>query len=168
MNKFQESRMEKIRSSVTDIFFPLEKWRYFVLFQSKSQALSWIVTLLACMVIISYLVSLDGDANIPLDGILFGAAIGSSFSLVAVLPAKFIVADNGLGMLSEIEVRLLKMNYVDEKRINGIYIYRQNLPRLLRWDEGNIKISDDGDTLSVSGGYFSLRKLRSSLLKDFF
>lgn len=167
MNKFQESRMKKISNSVTAIFFPLEKWRYFFLFQSKAQAVSWIVTVLGCMVFITYLLSLDGDDNIPLEGVLLGAAIGATFSLMAVLPAKFMVRDDGLGMLDEIEVRLLRMNYVEEKRFNKIVVYRQNLPRLLRWEEGNIRISEEGDILVVSGGYISLWKLRRSLLKEY-
>jgi len=119
------------------------------------------------MVLISYLLSLDGDDNIPLEGVLLGAAIGASFSLMAVLPAKFMVRDDGLGMLDEIEVRLLRMNYVEEKRFNEIVVYRQNLPRLLRWEEGNIRISEEGDILVVSGGYVSLWKLRRSLLKEY-
>lgn len=138
-----------------------------MLFQSRAQATSWIVTLLASMVLITYLASLDADSKAPLDVILLGAAIGSSFSLMAVLPAQFTVHDNGLGMLGEMEVRLLRMNYVEEGRLKAVVIYRQNLPRLLRWDEGNIQIREEGACFTVSGGYVSLRKLRSSLLKPY-
>lgn len=166
-HRFEDGRMEKIRRSVTSIFFPLAKWRYFVLFQSKAQATSWIVTLLICMVTITYLFSLDRESKAPLEVVLLGAAIGSSFSLIAVLPAAFKVRDNGLGMLGEIEVRLLKMHYVEEARHTGIVIYRQNLPRLLCWDEGNIEIRNEEGVFVVSGGYLSLRKLRGGLLKSY-
>ncbi len=167
MHRHHNARMEKVRKSVMPIFFPLAKWRYFVLFQSRAQAVSWMVTLLMCMVVISYFFSLDRDSKAPLDVVLLGAAIGSSFSLMAVLPAQFTVHDNGLGMLGEMEVRLLKMNYVEEDRLKAVVVYRQNLPRLLRWDEGNIKIREEGACFTVSGGYVSLRKLRSSLLKPY-
>jgi hypothetical protein len=167
MNKFQESKIAKINDRVTDITFPLEKWRYFIIFQSASQALSWFVILLACMVFVSYLISLDGDANIPLNGVLIGAAIGSSLSLLAVLPAKFVVQNAGLSMQSEIEVHLLKMNYVEDVRFNDIVVYRQNLPRLLRWDESNIRIVAEGGFLTVSGACIPLRKLRKNIVSKF-
>ena len=166
MNKFEKDRMEKIRGGVSNISFPLKKWRYFILFQSVAQMASWIVTLLGCLIFISYLSSLDPGSKAPLDGLLLGALIGSTFSLMAVFPAKFIVIDNGLAVLSEIEVRLLKMNYVEQDRFDKKIIYRQNLPRLLRWDEGNVEIKKDGNIFILSGAYISIKKLRKSLISD--
>ncbi|KAB8043465.1 hypothetical protein [Janthinobacterium aquaticum] len=164
MSKFEKDRMEKIRGNISNISFPLKKWRYFILFQSVAQTISWTVTLLFCLVLISYLSSLDTGSKAPLGGLLSGALIGSTFSLMAVFPAKFIVVDNGLAVLSEIEVRLLKMNYVEQERFDKKIIYRQNLPRLLRWDEGNVEIKKDGNILILNGAYISIRKLRKSLL----
>lgn len=165
MNKFEKDRMKEIGDNISKIYFPLARWRYLVLFQSGSQAISWIVTLLGSMVLVSYLFS---DSKAPLDGLLLGAAIGSSFSLMAVLPAKFTVQDDGLAVLGEIEICLLKINYIEEQRRGKKVIYRQNLPRLLRWDEGNVQIISEGNILVVMGAYMAVRKVRSSLLKDYF
>lgn len=140
MNKFEKERIEKIRKNISIISFPLQRWRYFILFQSLAQMKSWFFTLLGCLVLIAYLASFDANSKAPLEGLLIGASIGSTFSLMAVFPAKFEVLDNGMAVLSEIEVRLLKMNYVEQDRFEKKIIYRQNLPRLFRWDEGNVAI----------------------------
>ena len=166
MNKFEKDRMERIRNNVSKISFPLKKWRYFILFQSVAQLKSWIVTLLCCLVLISYLSSLDPASNAPLEGLLLGAVIGSTFSLMAVFQAKFIVRDDGLAVLSEIEVRLLKMNYVEQDRFDKKIIYRQNLHRLLRWDEGNVEIKKDGNIFILSGSYIAIKKLRKSIMNE--
>ena len=159
--------MKNIRENISDISFPLDKWRYFILFQSVGQMKSWVITLLGCLVLISYLSSLDANSKAPLEGLLIGASIGSSFSLIAVFHAKFLVLDTGLAVLSEIEVRLVKMNYVELDRFEKIIIYRQNLPRLLRWDEGNIEIRKEGSNFILSGAYISIRKLRRSLMNEY-
>lgn len=164
MNKFEKDRLKKIGDNISKIYFPLKRWRYLVLFQSRSQAISWIVTLLFSMVLISYLFS---DPDVPLDGLIVGAVIGASFSLMAVLPAKFTIQDDGLAVLGKIEICLLKMNYIEEQRFSKKVIYRQNLPRLLRWNEGNVKIISEGNILIVIGAYIAVRKVRSSLLKYF-
>jgi hypothetical protein len=43
-------------------------------------------------------------------------------------------------------------------------VYRQNLPRLLRWDEGNIHVSRDGESLVLTGPVAKLRRIRARLM----
>lgn len=166
MNEFQYARMQKIRSGISDLSFPLKKWRYLIVFQSGSQVASWVVMILSCLVMISYFLVLDNNPKIPHDTVLLSAVFGSSFSLFSVLHVKFTAQDNGLGVLSEIECHLLKMNYVEDERYRGGVVYRQNLPRLLRWNEGNVRISTQDSILTVSGAYITVRHLRRRLMKS--
>lgn len=165
MSEFQYARMQKIRSGISELSFPLKKWRYLIVFQSTSQFTSWVVMILSCLIIIGYLLVLDNNPKVPHDTVLLSAVFGSSFSLLSVLHVKFTVQDDSLGLLSEIECHLLKMNYVEEERYRGGVVYRQNLPRMLRWDEGNVRIGTEDNILTVSGAYISVRRLHSRLMK---
>lgn len=158
--------MEKIKNNISEISFPLKFWRYFILFQSANQMISWVIALIFSMVIIIYLSSLDPNSKAPLSALLWGGGIGSTFSLMAVFPVRFSVRDDGLHVLGEIEVRLLKINYVEESHMGDEIIYRQNLPRFLRWDEGNLKIKKEKNIFIVSGAYVGIRKLRKSLMRE--
>ena len=148
---------------VSGIQFPLERWRYLILFQSLPQAISWCLIVLACMVFILNVISSSGRGDVPTLGIMVGGVAGASFSLMSVFRSQFTVRKGGDRALTEIESRLMGISYVEQDRILDKLIYRQNLPRLLRWDEGNVEIVVNGKDVVVSGPYISLRKIHSQL-----
>lgn len=53
--------------------------------------------------------------------------------------------------------------YVENGVRGNAIVYRQNLPRLLRWNEGNINVAREGDQLTISGPVASIRSIRARL-----
>lgn len=148
--------------SVSDVTFPHPAWRYLLLFQSWQQLRSWGLRVLVALVLVNYLLTF---ANAGLrHAVLAGAVLGSLPSVVMALPTRFVVSACPDRVVRTLASELEALGYVSQGSRAGVALYRQNLPRLLRWDERNVRIERAGDRLIVTGPFMILKKARRFLL----
>lgn len=150
---------------ISPLRYPLPWWRYALLFQSLGQFQSWaffVVTTAAVMQTISIFA---GSVAIPVVAILVSAAIGGSFSVYMVIPASFSLTQSHASSLPSLISEIESMRYFSAEENLNKTIFHQRLPRLLRWDEGNISIEKSGDLLHVNGPAFVLKIIRKKLIK---
>ncbi|MES2316316.1 MAG: hypothetical protein V4631_02390 [Pseudomonadota bacterium] len=150
--------------SVSNIVYPLPKWRYFVLFQSWTQLQSYLLIVLACTLAIHGLALVSGARVMPIGVLLAGLAAGGLISVALVLKARLTVSPASEEAVRRVVTEVECARYIENGVQGNAIIYRQNLPRLLRWQEGNISVARDGDQLIISGPVASLKRIRSHLV----
>lgn len=149
--------------AISVISYPKPVWRYLLLFQSWAQFSSWIVIAsLTTLLMHNVLGTLD-DRAIPFMGLFIGTMLGSLVSVFLALPAQCCVRPESGKVMRALTESLEKMQYVEVRHDDGMTIYRQNLPRILRWDESNIIIHRSGDLITISGAWFIVARLRKAL-----
>ncbi|MES2016237.1 MAG: hypothetical protein V4484_07045 [Pseudomonadota bacterium] len=150
--------------SVSAIAYPLAKWRYFLLFQSWSQLQSYLVILLCCTLAIQGLAYASKARIMPIGLLLAGMAVGGLAAVMAALRAQFTVTPASEDAVRRLVTEVECARYVEQGAQGNAIIYRQNLPRWLRWNESNIAVARDGDRLVVSGPVAALKRIRAHLL----
>ncbi|MFC4929526.1 hypothetical protein ACFPAH_02665 [Massilia sp. GCM10023247] len=135
-----------------------------MLFQSWSQFQAWAVLILAMVLGINILIMLSGSQLLPLEGIVIGAVLGSLCSLFMVLPAEFELGNCSIHLFELVKSELQALGYVQRDGKSDCVIYQQNLPRLLRWEEGNFLIKQSGTNVIFNGAFIIVWKIRRSLL----
>lgn len=149
----------------TNLTYPRPRWRYFILFQSWPQFESWLVIILLSTIVL-YLLAKTVDPNtIPIEGLAIGAGIGSLFSVFSVIPVQFTVIDCNQDHARLLFRQVEYWGYIKHAESGDIVIFRQNLPRLLRWDEGNITLRTDVSTIKVTGPVCILKAIQRNLIK---
>ena len=158
------SALKKPSLSVSKIAFPLPRSRYYALFQSWAQLQSYLLMVLVCTLAIHALALLSGKPVMPIGMLLAGLAVGGLISVAMVLKAQFTVAPASEDAVRRVVTEVECARYIENGVQGNAIIYRQNLPRLLRWSEGAISVARDGDQLIISGPVASLRRIRARLL----
>ena len=150
---------------VSGVTFPKPTWRYVLLFQSWAQLQRWGFCVLAMIVMIHFFFGLSDTHELPMQGVTMGAVVGSLASVVMVLPSTFVVSACPEGVVYSLASELEALGYVLLVSRSDTVIYRQKLPRLLRWDEGNVSIERAGDRIIVTGPLMILKKARHFLVR---
>lgn len=150
--------------AVSAISYPLPAWRYQILFQSWGQLQSYALIVLACTLIIHGLALASRAHVMPLPYLLGGLALGGLISVVMVMKAQLRVSPASEAAVRRVVTEVEVAGYVENGVVDNAVTYRQNLPRLLRWDEGSISVARDGDTLVLTGPMFKLSTIRKRLL----
>lgn len=156
--------VDTIRKGVkfSEISFPLRGWRYLFLFQSHWQLLSWLVWVLLACVCIFVIFSMLGMRDIPARELIIGTLIGAAISLLMVVYGEVTVCNADRFFLTRLTDYLSSIKYVEESRGDGYIIYRQDLPRILRWDEGNVCVDFNEGVVRIAGAYFALKLIRTA------
>jgi hypothetical protein len=150
--------------AVSSTDYPLPAWRYWLLFQSWRQFGSWVAILLVSALALQSLALLAGVALLSTAALLGALALGGLVSVVMVLPARFTIAPSSEAAVGRAIDELGFLRYIEVGARDNAVLYRQNLPRALLWDEGNIRLARDGDNLVISGPMANLRRIRLGLL----
>ena len=150
--------------TVSAISYPLPNWRYRVLFQSWGQLQSWLLMVVGCTLAIHFLALYSNARVMPIGYLLAGLAIGGLISVLMVLPARFTVSPASEAAVRRVITEVEVARYIENGVVGNAVMYRQNLPRILRWDEGNISVARDGETLILTGPVVNLKRIRSRLL----
>jgi hypothetical protein len=150
--------------SVSAIAYPLAARRYWMLFQSWSQLQSYLLIVLACTLLIHGLAVVSGARVMPLGALLAGLAAGGLISVLMVLKARFTAGPASEAAVRRVITEVECAGYIEVGAQGNAVVYRQNLPRLLRWDEGNIHVSRGGDMLVLTGPVAKLRRIRARLM----
>lgn len=87
---------------------------------------------------------------LPIEDIFAGVIIGSLCSVVMALPAEFDVFSSPDQSMKFLSRQLEAIGYVEACRGENSVVYRPNLPRLLRWNEGNVIICKCEKNITVS------------------
>jgi hypothetical protein len=153
---------------VSKLEFPLPLWRYLLLFQSWRQLQSWIIIVVGTVLLIYGAIKSIGALLLPIEGVLVGMTFGSIFAVVMVIPAEFYVVRRTERLTGLLANQLNQVGYVQASQTAKVIIYKQNLPRFLRWDEGDVSIEECGDKVVVKGALFILANLRRSMQKEYF
>lgn len=151
------------RQVVSTVTSACSSWRCLVLFQSWSQFQSWIFfVVLTCLTLRFASFALGAD-EIPVGGIVIGAVFGSMWSVVSVIPARFTVSPASRATVCALSDELQTLNYITAETRGSVTVYRQNLFRFLRWDEGNVQIRVDTDLITVTGAQVIVRRLHRKI-----
>lgn len=152
-------------SVISKIKFPQPAWRYFLLFQSWSQLQAWSVLIFATILIINGIIIFFGVKLLPLEGVLAGAIIGSLCSVFMVLPAEFELGQCSIKLLALVKSEIESLGYVQRESENGLTVYQQKLPKIFRWEEGNVYVGKSGANVNVRGAFIIVLKVQRSLLR---
>lgn len=153
-------------SLVSKLVFPRPIWRYLLLFQSWAQMQSWGFYVTILLALMSSIFAFLKPRFLPVEGVLIGTVLGSLVSLIMVLPAEFVVRSRSSRVFSSLTRQLEGLGYVlQDSRMDAV-VYRQKLPRYLRWDEGNVTIKLSGDRYVVKGAMSIVIKVRHSLISN--
>ncbi len=151
--------------SVSTLSYPLPKWRYWILFQSWGQLRSFALMVLACSLVIHGLALASKARVMPL-GVLVGAlALGGLISVLMVLKARFTVSPASEDAVRRVVTEVECARHVENGVAGNAVMYRQNLPRMLRWQEGSISVARDGDQLIIEGPVASLKRIHAHLTR---
>lgn len=145
------------------VTFPKSPWRYILLFQSWGQLLSWGVLVISTNVIINLALVLSKTELLPPEGVLIGTVLGSLFSVVMVLPAKLFFNFYSGHVLQSVTMELTELAYIMVESDDHRLVYRQNLHRLLRWNEGDVIIEYGDDCLVVKGPFIIIKKIQKNI-----
>ncbi|MFL6656829.1 MAG: hypothetical protein ACJ8GW_02055 [Massilia sp.] len=150
--------------SVSAISYPLPRWRYWLLFQSWSQLQWYLLVVLVCTLAIHGLAIATHARVMPLGLLLTAMALGSLVSVVMMLKASFSVSPASEAAVRRVVTEVECARYVELGAQGNAIMYRQNLPRLLRRQEGSISVAREGDTLLVTGPVVNLMRIRRHLV----
>jgi hypothetical protein len=141
--------------------------RRFLLFQSLPQFLSW-AALMACgFGLAETAIWLGGlRHSIPV-GAIAGGIGGSLPSLWLSRQVSFRVQGPGRAEAWNVAERSIAPRYRPPVREGGVQVYRPKLPRWLRWDEQDVRMSMDRDGMLVAGPYGVVLELRRLLAVTF-
>ncbi len=154
--------------TISPLIYPRPRWRYFLLFQSWQQFESWsIITILAIFILSSTLYICDPNI-VPIEGLAIGTGIGSLISVFLVIPTKFTISNSHLSHRQYLNQKLEYFGYIKESDCSNDVVFRQNLPRLLRWDEGNITVTSEPKTITVTGPMCIIKTIRHDFIKNLF
>lgn len=151
---------------VSQVTYPYSHWRYVLLFQSRRQLESWLVTVLLASSAVYLSVTLFHQPLAPLATILSAVVGGSLCSVLMVLPAKLTVSAAAPDTVSLLYARLDAMRYVEGSRFGKNVVFRQDLPRFLRWDEADLTMRTEPGMVTFTGPVFMLKVIRASLLRQ--
>lgn len=151
---------------ISPVVFPYPHWRYLLLFQSRRQFESWLVAVLLAASAVYLSVTLWHQPLLPLASVL-AAVVGVSLcSVMMVLPAQLTVSATAPDTMPLLHARLCALRYVEGCRFGKSIVFRQDLPRFLRWDEAEVTMRTEPDTVVFTGPVFMLKVIRSSLLRQ--
>ncbi|HEX8785398.1 MAG TPA: hypothetical protein VF793_04360 [Telluria sp.] len=151
----------KIRMSATGV-------KRVLVFQSWPQFASWVAIVALMFGICETVVHLAGLRKPLGPGALFGGIGGALPSLWLARQASFRVRGSERAQAwSVIEGRLCARQYHPPVVEDGVHRFQIKLPRLLRWDEQDIRMSMDRDGMLVTGPYGALLGLRRLLAVTF-
>ncbi len=151
--------------SVSAITYPLPTWRYLVLFQSWAQLRSFVLMVLVCTLAIHGMALATKARVMPVGLLMAGLALGGLISVLLAMRAQFTVTPATEDVVRRVVTEVECARYVENGVVGNAVMYRQNLPRLLRWQEGNMSIAREGDTLIIAGPVAKLKRVRSHLAR---
>jgi hypothetical protein len=158
------SQSKNSRLTVSALTYPLPAWRYWILFQSWGQLQSYLLIVLACTLAIHGLAIVSKARVMPLGALLGGLALGGLISVLMVMRARFTVSPASEDAVRRVVTEVECARYVENGVVDNAVMYRQNLPRLLRWSEGSIAVAREGDQLILTGPVAKLKRIRAHLV----
>jgi len=150
--------------SVSPLSYPLPTWRYWALFQSAAQLQSFVLIVAACTLVIHTLALTSGARVMPPWYLAALLAVGALVPVAMVMRARFTVAPASEAAVRRLVTEVEVARLVEDGVVGNAVMYRQNLPRILRWREGSISVAREGDGLIVTGPVLKLRSIRRQLL----
>nr|WP_314541831.1 hypothetical protein [uncultured Massilia sp.] len=142
-------------------------WRRWLLFNSRSQFLSWACCVALVCAAGALLIWWHNGAGALAELPLVGALAGSLPSVWLARPSHMRVRGPGRAQaFSVLEDRMLARGFAYAGLDAGVHRYRRKGPRWMRWKEQDVKMAMGGDALLVSGPYVMLnvhRRLLRSL-----
>ncbi|NHZ93557.1 hypothetical protein F2P45_31825 [Massilia sp. CCM 8733] len=151
--------------AISALTYPHPLWRYLLLFQSWSQLGSWLLIVLASTLPMHALLMGQKGAP-PLAALLCGTSLGSLVSVCMVLPVRFSVASAGAASMRSLLDTLARLGSVQDRRSGASAVYLQKLPRVLRWNEGAVRIAQHRGAIVVSGPRSIVGRMRKAVLKS--
>lgn len=142
-------------------------WRVVFPFQSFLQFQSWVFMVVSVTALFLLAVRvLEGHPIAPEILLLFGAA-GALPSAESVLPGQMDISSKipQEALKSALHDALLHAGYKIASDAPATRVYRQDLPRLLRWNEGELSLTFLPSGASITGAIGAIVLLRMTLTK---
>ena len=141
--------------------------RRFLLFQSLRQFVSWVAIIALVIVFGEAAMLLMGlRPSLPV-GALAGGIGGALPSLWLTRQASFRVRGPERAQAWSVAENFISARYRPPVREGGAHLYRPKLPRWLRWDEQDVRMSMDRDGMLVTGPYSVVLELSRLLAATF-
>ena len=150
--------------AVSILTYPLPAWRYWALFQSAAQLQSFMLMVAVCTLVIHMLAVTSGARVMPPWYLAALLAVGALAPVVMAMRARFTVTPASEAAVRRLVTEVEVARLVEDGVVGNAVRYRQNLPRILRWDEASISIARKGDALIVTGPVHKLRAIRRQLI----
>jgi hypothetical protein len=141
--------------------------RRFLLFQSWPQFLSWLAAIALVIGLGEAIVYLTGHRPSLPFGAIAGGIGGALPSLWLTRQVSFRVRGPGRAAAWNEAERFLSSRYRSTAREGEAVLFRPKLPRWLRWDEQDVRMSMDRDGMLVTGPYSVVLELRRLLAATF-
>lgn len=156
---------------ISDIENKLSLGKRLLLFQSKGQAISYIISTLVGIFLFAAIFSTNIDKLFSSLPLVLCSFAGSSVVLFMTFPAMFFISlgkdvDKNKILKSVIEI-LRRHGYCcfDGGSIDRGVLLRPTLPWFLRWEENTITVLEKDGRFEISGPVFMMRILRNSCLR---
>lgn len=152
-------------SVVSPLRFPGPVWRYALLFQSWTQLQAWAVLVLGTLVAVNGVLMFAGSRLLPLEAVI-SMVLGSLPSVFMVLPAEFALRPYSPQLFAAVSSNLDALGYRPRADRDGGVVFEQNLPKWLRWAEGNVTLERTDTTIVVRGPCSSSGRSSVPCVKD--
>ncbi|WP_156421939.1 hypothetical protein [Paucibacter sp. KCTC 42545] len=152
------------KRSISNISWGLSLGRRLLLFQSFKQFTSW-AACLALTIFFSKLIFdyISVDIESPVVFVML-IGLGSLVSVVIALPATFSFNRDDAAALDIFFENVKYLGYVDVGDVEPL-VFCQKGPSFLRWDESDVYVYLNSETVTVTGPYSIIRRLRAQLHK---
>jgi len=114
------------------------------------------------LVVVNGLLVLAGLRLLPLEAVI-AAVFGSLPSDFMALPAEFVLQPYSPQLSAAVKSELDALGYRPRADKDGGVNFEQNLPKCLRWAEGNVTVERTDATITVRGALFIVWKVQRSL-----
>jgi hypothetical protein len=133
-------------------------WRRFIPIQSTEQFASCLIAYMVGVFASTFIIDWVGThKTIP---VLIGSLAGSSASLFATLPYEWRFSrSEKYFSRTNAEYILWRVLYEKIEYSTNFDLYRQRLPRFLRWKECDVTIQMMEDTVAINGPKFAVMRL---------
>lgn len=148
---------------ISAIIHPDPAWRYFILFQSWPQFISYAAIMAIVVAVASFLMWLAGDAHLIPECVGWGS-FGGLWSVLAASKVQFSIRAPTTSEKATCEKMLDEWKYVKRSSTAHEKRFGQNLPRFLRWSDSDVTIVERDGVVVCTGPQMLIRRMRKLVL----
>ncbi|GAB2592274.1 hypothetical protein ISP15_14630 [Dyella jejuensis] len=135
-------------------------YRRLIPWQSFSQLMSYLATVIPVMVLACLVLRKNGQADYSAIAITF---LGSMPAVMGCLPMKITCKLNRVDEYEDLAKKICQIGYVRDRSLDDIDAFKYPWPRWVTWKESDMRLSRDDHVATIIGPSFSMRMLYKKL-----